>query len=165
MWEWGWSIYRTQQFYKVDCRVYQIYIHSLDIWYWCHMSFQLLKSLGKNCRKIQLLLQATFSGPRKYVLITKLAQSMLVDTGWFLMRTGPTFSPSFRWNLFTNCTVTAEFYNHCDLRICCCCCCCWVASVASDSVRPRRRQPTRLPRPWDSPGRNTGVGCRFLTNC
>ena len=128
-------------------------------------SFQLLKSLGKNCRKIQLLLQATFSGPRKYVLITKLAQSMLVDTGWFLMRTGPTFSPSFRWNLFTNCTVTAEFYNHCDLRICCCCCCCWVASVASDSVRPRRRQPTRLPRPWDSPGRNTGVGCRFLLQC
>ena len=32
----------------------------------------------------------------------------------------------------------------------------------SDSVRPRRRQPTRLPRPWDSPGKNTGVGCHFL---
>ena len=28
----------------------------------------------------------------------------------------------------------------------------------SDSVRPHRRQPTRLPRPWDSPGKNTGVG-------
>ena len=27
----------------------------------------------------------------------------------------------------------------------------------SDSVRPHRRQPTRLPRPWDSPGKNTGV--------
>ena len=44
----------------------------------------------------------------------------------------------------------------------CCCCCCWVASVVSDSVRPHRRQPTRLPRPWDSPGKNTGVGCHFL---
>ena len=32
----------------------------------------------------------------------------------------------------------------------------------SDSVRPYRRQPTRLPRPWDSPGKNTGVGCHFL---
>ena len=32
----------------------------------------------------------------------------------------------------------------------------------SDSVRPPRRQPTRLPRPWDSPGKNTGVGCHFL---
>ena len=32
----------------------------------------------------------------------------------------------------------------------------------SDSVRPHRRQPTRLPRPWDSPGKNTGVGCQFL---
>ena len=45
---------------------------------------------------------------------------------------------------------------------CCCCCCCYVASVVSDSVRPHRRQPTRLPRPWDSPGKNAGVGCHFL---
>ena len=35
----------------------------------------------------------------------------------------------------------------------------------SDSVRPHRRQPTRLPRPWDSPGKNTGVGCPFLLQC
>ena len=35
----------------------------------------------------------------------------------------------------------------------------------SDSVQPHRRQPTRLPRPWDSPGKNTGVGCRFLLQC
>jgi len=37
----------------------------------------------------------------------------------------------------------------------------------SDSVRPHRRQPTRLPHPWDSPGKNTGVGCHFLfpSNC
>ena len=48
---------------------------------------------------------------------------------------------------------------------CCCCCCCWVASVVSDSVQHHRRQPTRLPRPWDSPGKNTGVGCRFLLQC
>ena len=32
----------------------------------------------------------------------------------------------------------------------------------SDSVRPPRRQPTRLPVSWDSPGKNTGVGCHFL---
>ena len=35
----------------------------------------------------------------------------------------------------------------------------------SDSVRPRRRRPARLPRPWDSPGKNTGVGCHFLLQC
>ena len=35
----------------------------------------------------------------------------------------------------------------------------------SDSVRPHRRQPTRLPCPWDSPGTNTGVGCHFLLQC
>ena len=32
----------------------------------------------------------------------------------------------------------------------------------SDSVRPHRRQPTRLPRPWYSPGKSTAVGCHFL---
>ena len=35
----------------------------------------------------------------------------------------------------------------------------------SDSVWPHRRQPTRLPRPWDSPSKNTGVGCHFLLQC
>ena len=35
----------------------------------------------------------------------------------------------------------------------------------SNSVRPHRRQPTRLPRLWDSPGKNTGVGCYFLIQC
>ena len=35
----------------------------------------------------------------------------------------------------------------------------------SDSVRPHRRQPTRLPHPWDSPGKNTGVDCHFLLQC
>ena len=40
-----------------------------------------------------------------------------------------------------------------------------VASVVSDSVRPHRRQPTRLLCPWDSPGKNTGVGCHFLLQC
>ena len=35
----------------------------------------------------------------------------------------------------------------------------------SDSVRPHRQQPTRLPRPWDSPGKNTGVGFHFLLQC
>ena len=37
--------------------------------------------------------------------------------------------------------------------------------VISDSVRPQTWQPTRLPRPWDSPGKNTGVGCHFLLQC
>ena len=60
-------------------------------------------------------------------------------------------------------------YNNIYLRyiryIYLCCCCCDVALVVSDSVRPHRRQPTRLPDPWDSPGKNTGVGCHFLLQC
>ena len=47
----------------------------------------------------------------------------------------------------------------------CCCCCCSVSSVLSDSVRLHRGQPTRLPGPWDSPGKNTGVGCHFPLQC
>ena len=35
----------------------------------------------------------------------------------------------------------------------------------SDSVRPHRRQPTRLHHPWDSPGKNTRVACHFLLQC
>ena len=35
----------------------------------------------------------------------------------------------------------------------------------SDSVQPQRRQPTRLPRPWDFPGKNTGVGIKALGLC
>ena len=35
----------------------------------------------------------------------------------------------------------------------------------SDSVRPHRQQPTRLPHPWDSLDKNTGVGCHFLLQC
>ena len=46
-----------------------------------------------------------------------------------------------------------------------CCCCCCIASVVSDSVRPHGLQPTRLLRPWDCPGKNTGVGCHFLLQC
>ena len=35
----------------------------------------------------------------------------------------------------------------------------------SNSVPPYSQQPTKLPSPWDSPGKNTGVGCHFLLQC
>ena len=40
-----------------------------------------------------------------------------------------------------------------------------LSCFVSDSVQPHRWQPTRLPRPWDSPGKNTEVGCHFLLQC
>ena len=40
-----------------------------------------------------------------------------------------------------------------------------MTSVVSDPVRPHRRQPTRLPHPWDSQGKNSGVSCYFLLQC
>ena len=52
------------------------------------------------------------------------------------------------------------------------CSCSWILKEAATAtakslqscptVQIHRRQPTRLPRPWDSPGKNTGVGCHFL---
>ena len=44
-------------------------------------------------------------------------------------------------------------------------CCCYVALVVSDSARPHKREPTQLPCPRDSPGKNSGVGCHFLLQC
>ena len=43
--------------------------------------------------------------------------------------------------------------------------CCSFTPVVSNSVRPQRWQPTRLRRPWDSLGKNTGVGCHCLLQC
>ena len=40
-----------------------------------------------------------------------------------------------------------------------------VASVGSESVWPHRWQPTRLAGPWNSPSKNTGMGCHFLLQC
>ena len=79
------------------------------------------------------------------------------------------YKPSLK---FSNCIlginlsmIDSQISNFLFLLIKVCCCCCSVASVMSDSVRPHGRQPTRLPRPWDSPGKNTGVGCHFLLQC
>ena len=43
-----------------------------------------------------------------------------------------------------------------------CSCCCLVCSVLSNSLWPHELYPARLLCPWDSPGKNTGVGCHFL---
>ena len=43
--------------------------------------------------------------------------------------------------------------------------CVSAAAAAAAKCDPIDRQPTRLPRPWDSPGKNPGVGCHFLLQC
>ena len=60
--------------------------------------------------------------------------------------------------LFPHCLATVA-------RILCCCRSAVERRVVFDYVRPHRQQPTRLPRPWDSPGKNTGVGRHCLLQC
>ena len=48
------------------------------------------------------------------------------------------------------------------LSSCSRCCCCCVCSVSSDYLWPHGLSPSRLPCPWDFPGKNAGVGCHFL---
>ena len=63
----------------------------------------------------------------------------------------------FHWRIVLESNSLAEFAN---------CYYCYVTSVVSNSVQPSvQRQPTRLPCPRDSPGKNTGVGCHFLLQC
>ena len=68
-------------------------------------------------------------------------------------------------NVFSITVLSLRVDKVVNQSLICCCCCCWVASVVSDSARPHWWKPTRLPRPWDSPGKNTGVGCHFLLQC
>ena len=68
-------------------------------------------------------------------------------------------SPALAARIFTT-SATCEVYI--CVCCCCCCCCCQVTSAMSDSVRPHRQQPTSLLCPWDTPDKNTGVGCHFL---
>ena len=69
-----------------------------------------------------------------------------------------------QWDFFlspfneTHITVANKVYGFSRGGVCVC----YVASVMSDSLRPHGLQPTRPLCPWDSPGKNTGVGCQAL---
>ena len=64
---------------------------------------------------------------------------------------------SSQWIFRVDLVVTLKWGHYC-----CCCCCCFSCVLLCVT---HRCQPTRLHRPWDSPGKNTGVGCHFLLQC
>ena len=71
-----------------------------------------------------------------------------------------TLNVSFTFGLFQNSIINNFYVIH------------TIAAAAAKSLQscptlcdPNRRQPTRLPRPLDSPGKNTRVGCHFLLQC
>ena len=57
--------------------------------------------------------------------------------------------------------LTADFLPF-SVCVCVCVCVCVSHSIMSDSLRPHELQPTRLFCPWNSPGKNTGMGCHSL---
>ena len=69
-----------------------------------------------------------------------------------------------RWSEYLDSQLTLSTMQVLQIAVAAACCC-EVTSVVSDSVRPHRWQSTRLCHPWDSPGKNTGVGCHFLLQC
>ena len=104
----------------------------------------------------------TLSAQNIYIFINKICSSIIKSLYlilYFLVNITLFFLPILCCFVF----IYACFFriSHNDLLLDCCCCCC-DASVLSNSVQPHRRQSTRLPNPWDSPGKNTGMGCHFL---
>ena len=86
-------------------------------------------------------------------------------TGWVSLQSSG-LSRVFSSTTVQNISSLAQLSSQSNSYIyTCCCCCCQVASVVSNSVRPHRQQPTRLLRPWDFPGKSTGVGCHCLLLC
>ena len=78
------------------------------------------------------------------------------QTSFFIVHPLPSFlpvSPMFDCTIFT--WSPCNFFSAAAAK----------SPVLSDSVRPHKWQPTRLPCPWDSPGKNTGLGCHFLLQC
>ena len=105
----------------------------------------------------------SFSGGRAQTLVWDLqsacglspcaAQAYLLHNTWNLPRPGiELVSPALQGGLLTTGPLAAATAAK-SLQSCPTLC------------DPHRRQPTRLPHPWDSPGKNTGVGCHFLLQC
>ena len=105
------------------------------------------------------LILLSFSEPSVYSQRNKCLMSDFdhqpLDYSWDVFMGAKETSPSLQIIKMQTKTRVIHYY----ILIDCCCCC------VSVSVRPYRQQPTRLPRPWDSPGKNTGVGCHFLLQC
>ena len=101
-----------------------------------------------------------------YMGKTKCNQLLVSSTNWFSDKTlwvcvcVCVFSENIPWFTIPKWHLLIVWQ---PWKACCCCCC--VAPVMSDSVWPNRRQPTKLPCLWDSPGKNTVVGCHFLLQC
>ena len=130
-------------------------------WVGCHFLLQCMKVKSES-EVAQLCL--TLRDPMDYSLpgssIHGIFQARVLEWVAIAFSKYPTLLYAFLHWLrdLSDCWQSIFYRQPC----CCCCCCCCVTSVVSNSVWPHRWQPTRLRCPWDSPGKNTGVGCHFL---
>ena len=109
-------------------------------------------------------------------LYLQLANSYLQHVESTSLTREQTWAPALgAWNLSHWTTREVPAYLFISVWMVPICCILWViillllllslTSIVSNSVQPHRRQPTRLPCPWDSPGKNIRVGCHFLLQC
>ena len=81
-----------------------------------------------------------------------------IRNGWWILSVPKIRKANLRRQRVKSREWSPRRYYATDLRLA-------AAAVVSNSVQPHRRQPTRLPHPWDSSGKNTGVGCHVLLWC
>ena len=107
-------------------------------------------------------------GRRGFRALVHSLESDETTANWYLRRLEISFNRSALLNEQStwNTGLLLNVANKCSLKIFNI-----IAAAAAKSLQscptlqPHRQQPTRLPRPWDSPGKNTGVGCHFLLQC
>ena len=109
--------------------------------------------------KCLLILKENFHSLSFSLLRQRLPDQEILDGGCFAI-----VNSLYYLNLHVS--VGLNFLNHLDIAlcvcVCVCVCVCLVTSVMLDSLRPHGLQPTRFLCSWDSPGKNSGVGCHAL---
>ena len=148
-----WCLERLKMGGEVDDRGWDGWTASPTQWTWVWVSFWSCLWTGKPD-----VLQSMGSQRVRYNWVTELNWTEVIPITTFNnCFTWSNYNPPLCSTVFT--CFLAQIPTHITAAAAA------VASVLSDSVWPHRQQPTRLPHPWDSPGKNTGVGCHFLLQC
>ena len=122
----------------------------------CKYAWLLTKYIGFKIHKVQTSKNTCLTVFELKVLITALIITRSIR------KSSTTVVNEFRWSSLQEFQVWWLLRNQSKWYWVSCMPVCQVSSVMSNSLRPHGLQPARLLCPWDSAGKNTGVGCHFL---